>query len=101
LCSLLLLDGQSERLETVECFIVIWKTTYSWDRRIQLFSYELWWIKERWQVSKSLNIFFSLYIAEWRLETLYTMSFSFGDVYIVGTGGFNNELWWIQEGRRV
>jgi hypothetical protein len=29
------------------------------------------------------------------------MSFSFEDVYVVGMGGYNYELWWIQEGCRV
>jgi hypothetical protein len=32
---------------------------------------------------------------------LCTFSFSFGDVYIIWTGGSNYELWWIQEGWRV
>jgi hypothetical protein len=32
---------------------------------------------------------------------LCTMSFSFGDVYVVGTGGSNYQLWWIQEGLRA
>jgi hypothetical protein len=32
---------------------------------------------------------------------LCTMSFSFGDVYVVETGGSNYESWWIQEGWKV
>jgi hypothetical protein len=42
----------------VQCFIVIWKCAFCRDRRIQLFSYELSWIQEGWQVLKSLCSFF-------------------------------------------
>jgi hypothetical protein len=51
LCYLLLLDGWSERLESL---IVSLKCAYCQERRIQLFSYELRWIQESRQVLKSL-----------------------------------------------
>jgi hypothetical protein len=87
-------------ISCVQCFIIISRCAYCQDRRIQLFSYELWWIQEGWKVLKNLYLLF-LIESRGRLETLYNMSFSFGDVHIIGTGGSNYELWWIKEGWRV
>jgi hypothetical protein len=84
----------------VECFIVIWKCAFCRNRRIQIFSYELWWIKEWWQVLKYLVFTYPYRYQSGDLK-LCTFSFSFGDVYIIRMEGLSYELWWIQEEWRV
>jgi hypothetical protein len=51
---------------------------------------------ERWRMLKVLH---SRFLIDSRVDILKrcTMSYSFGDVYIIGTGGCNYELWWIQK----
>jgi hypothetical protein len=41
------------------------------------------------------NILCSLILID---TTVETVSFSFEDMYIIGMGGSNYELWWIQRG---
>jgi hypothetical protein len=53
-----------------------------------------------WQVLKYL-VFTYPYRYQIGDLKLCTFSFSFGDVYIIRTGGSNYKLWWIQEGWRV
>ena len=53
-----------------------------------------------WQVLKYL-VFSYPYIYQSGDLKLCTFSFSFGDVYIIGAGRSNYELWWIQEGEGV
>jgi hypothetical protein len=51
-------------------------------------------------VDQKACIYFSLSIAEWRLEIEHHVIFIWR-CYIVGIRGSNHELWWIQEGWRV
>jgi hypothetical protein len=51
-----------------------------------------------WQVLKYLVF---TYPYRYQSGDLKLCTFSFGDVYIIRTGGSNYDLWWIQEGWRV
>ena len=53
-----------------------------------------------WQVLKYFVFTFPYRYQSGDLK-LCTLSFSFGDVYIIRTGGSNYELWWTQEGWRA
>jgi hypothetical protein len=91
-----------ERLETVGCFIFIWKCAYCRDRRIQLFTYLNYGGSKRGGECE-IACAHALLLVDGqleRLETLFSALLPSVNVHIARMDGttYFSELWWIQRG---